>query len=98
MSKISKNYNPVKFYLDPSENEKTLGDVILGTVEDIERYGTLPEYRCFRCHKHFTLLEGDICSWCVDEITNNERSIQEEIDRSRSLNREFKNLLKGESK
>ena len=85
MNKLSKNYNPVKFYLDPSENEKTLGDVILGTAEEIGIYGTLPEYRCVRCKKHFTLLKGDVCSWCVDEIVNNERSIQDQLKFNRKI-------------
>ena len=63
--------SPIRFEL-VDEPEKTVGDVILGNIEDLEKNGIEPKFRCPRCFFHFTFRKGDYCDWCIDDIVNEE--------------------------
>ena len=54
---------------------KTLFDAITdlpGNIEDVQ-----PEYLCWMCEKHYTFINGDMCSWCIDEQAHIEKKLLE---------------------
>ena len=60
----NQNVKPIRFELVDEEPERTVGDVIFGTISDI--------IKCPRCRtKH--IREDDIyCNYCIDDIINDE--------------------------
>ncbi len=51
---------------------KTLGSVILGTMEDLLDHKIIPEFKCRRCNVGYTFDVEDYCDLCIDEIINQE--------------------------
>lgn len=51
---------------------KTLGSVILGTMEDLEANGIIPKFKCRRCHINYTFSEDDYCDECIEKIVEGE--------------------------
>jgi len=89
MPKISQNNRkvnkPIRFELVDDDPKITLGDVILNNIENLTKRehesdvygGDPPEYLCWMCGKNFTLINGDMCSWCVDEQAKIEKELLE---------------------
>ena len=51
---------------------KTLGDVILGSMEDLINHKVIPEFKCRHCNIHYVFEPDDFCDFCINEIINNE--------------------------
>lgn len=47
---------------------KTLGDVILGSMEDMIAHKVIPEFICRKCGENYVFEPNDFCDSCIDEI------------------------------
>ena len=75
MTKISENMpdvKPIRFELVDNDSEITLGDVILGSMDDLINHKIIPEYLCRRCGINYTFEPDDFCEECIEDVVEGE--------------------------
>ena len=51
---------------------KTIGDVILGTIEDLIAHKIIPEYPCRKCRINYVFNPDDFCDKCIEKMIEEE--------------------------
>ena len=47
---------------------KTLGDITIGTLEDLIAHKVIPDFLCRKCNINYTFEPEESCDSCIEEI------------------------------
>lgn len=51
---------------------RTVGDILLTSMEDIMLGRGIPEFQCRRCKISYVYTKGDLCDSCIEDIIEGE--------------------------